>query len=409
MNFREIAFIALWKALKEQEFISDTLALWKNREGIAIPDFNRAKEIAYGSMQRKLSLEYLALLSTNHNKLNFKLKEKALLYTAIYQLFFTKEAPHAIVNETIIIAKKHFHLRYSKFLNAILRKFISLNSSLPTGSTEQELSIQYSFPLELIRTLIKDYGFTTTLQVLSVSNEPGSNYVRLRKEAFLEGLELVEFPPKVAKIINSSLVSELALSPNFYIQNITPILLFIHLHQLSTIHPQHILDLCASPGGKTLLLYDTFPSAKVTANDVSVEKMEKLFQNISKYDLKIKTSCFKGEAYPKDQKFDLILIDAPCSNTGVLHKRPEARWRFCEEHLNTIVLLQKQLIQNALELLSPEGEIWYMTCSVVKEENENLINKLTSVLPLKLVTFRTIFPDQEGKDGGFAALLKKFS
>jgi len=180
-----------------------------------------------------------------------------------------------------------------------------------------------------------------------------------------------------------------------------------HLSQEIFQKPNSILDLCASPGGKTLLVHDLFPGAKLFANDISEQKMKKLSQNCQKYHLDASLSCCKGEDFVSEQLFDLIMVDAPCSNTGVLSKRPEARWRFSPETFKDLEETQLKLLGHAVTLLSPQGEIWYLTCSILDFENEKLIQQVCQKYDLQVRTQLTIYPSEAGLDGGFACALQR--
>lgn len=406
MNAREIAFIALFKALKEENFIKNTLDTWQKDFQPSSTDFHLAKEIAYGSMQRKLSLDHLAKQMAPRQKLSLKVKEKALIYTALYQLYFLHHPAYAIVDETIKIAKKHFHSRFSNFLNAFLRSFAKDDLALPTGLDAVSLSAAHSFPVYFIEELQKTYSSQQVTALLETSNRPGQPHMRVRNSsAVLPSMTPLLDDPLVVAIENFADLSRLAQLEDYYIQNVTPVALFSHLKKASQLNPYKILDLCASPGGKTLLLADAFPEAELTANDLTEDKLKKLRINIEKYGLNVGLSCQDGCHLKSLEKFDLILIDAPCSNTGVLNKRPEARWRLSKEKDQENVAKQQRLIQNAAEFLLPGGQIWYLTCSILKSENEGLVQHLTSQLPLKLLAQKTILPTSDGADGGFGAIL----
>jgi len=194
-------------------------------------------------------------------------------------------------------------------------------------------------------------------------------------------------------------------STDYYIQNATPVQLFEFLAK-GSFDPKRILDLCAAPGGKLLLAHDCFPNASLFANDVSEEKIKRLTENIAKYGLSAKVSCGPGEAFQSDQPFDLVVLDVPCSNTGVLNKRPEARWRLSPTGVRQLTEKAKMLIEKASSLISKNGRIWYMTCSILQEENQELIAQAEKLFNLKKTHEKLILPTAEGLDGGYAAELK---
>ena len=140
---------------------------------------------------------------------------------------------------------------------------------------------------------------------------------------------------------------------------------------------------------------------------MSQEKLLRLSQNLIKYGIKVDLTCGKGEDFISEELFDLIILDVPCSNSGVLNKRPEARWRLSEEAIENLKIMQLGLIEHALTLLAERGVVWYLTCSILKHENEEILEYISRHFGYEATFSRTILPNQEGWDGGFAALLKK--
>lgn len=407
MQAREIAFLALLHSLKGDRFIADVLEEWRRSDHPSAKDFNLAQEIAYGSCRMALALDYLARELTPTKKLSLKLKERAFLRIALYQSYFMDRIPqYAIADESIKIAAKYCHPSFLGFLNAVLRKMGQISLQLPSGNTTNALSIRYSYPPFFVEEVVQHYGLEEAANILAASNKPAQTMVRMRYKALeKEGLELiVDKPFPVALLKDSNLIQEIADSEDYYIQNITPATLIGNLAAHCN-PPQRILDLCASPGGKTIAIHDFFPRAALYANDVSEEKLKRLSANFQKYHLDVHLSCGQGEKYESPERFDLIILDVPCSNSGVLNKRPEARWRLSKEALEELGKIQIELIKNARSLLAPEGEIWYMTCSILPKENEELIAKACKAYDLKICRSEKRLPNLAGWDGGFACAL----
>lgn len=409
MNSREAAFLALLHALKGDGYISDFLETWRVAANPSPQDYHLAQQIAYGSSQMALSLDYLATQTSTKKKIHLKLKERALLYTAIYQMHFLDRIPtYAIVDETIKIAKKYFHKFFIAFLNATLRRMAEIKPTLPLGNDPFSISVRYSYPADFIVELIKCYGLTVALKILGAGNQPSTTTARVRNStsALPEWKLLQEKPFPVAMIPPDS-VTQVAQSPDFYIQNVTPAFLIGTLCEQLKDAPKKVLDMCASPGGKSLAIYDYFPDIQLHANDISPEKVQRLKDNFNKYGVNGQISCYDGQHFDLEDKFDLIILDVPCSNSGVLNKRPEARWRLNSDHYQQLKVLQLELVKNALKLLKPSGEIWYMTCSILVEENEGRIAHICKDYGLQVINSSCILPNEEGWDGGYACSLKK--
>lgn len=378
MKARELAYFALIGF--EKEYIED---FFERTQVADIRDLKLAKEIAYGTVRRLKTLEYWAKLLSAKGKLGLKRKEKLLLYSALYQhIFLNRVPPFAINDETVTIAKKHFGMRCSQFINALLRRVEGFRFSLP-----EDLEMAYSYPAFFIEKIKRDYGEKTE-EILDAMNHPPKFFVRDRTIGMSRAVEETE-------------LAELATRKDIYIQNKTPIELLSSLADGFT--PKSILDLCASPGGKLLHAHDLFPNAEVIANDVSIHKCKMLKENLEKYEITAEVLCGRAEEITFDRKFDLIIVDAPCSNSGVLNKRAEARWRLTSENLAHLREQQIAILKNAVRFLEPHGRIWYFTCSILKEENEEIIKALPLAIEKGPIT---ILPSLNGADGGFACSLK---
>ncbi|MEX2305631.1 MAG: transcription antitermination factor NusB [Waddliaceae bacterium] len=409
---REAAYFAVLSFLRDEGFAGEWLKLWKEEAIPAQIDYNLAREITFGIIRRKLTLDFLAKELTPKKRLDLKTREKVLLRMAIYQKVFMARIPdHAIVNESVELAKKHCHPSFVNFLNAILRKLVQAPPLLPQGVTVPELSIRFSYPEYFVNLLINTIGLEKTKAILQAENSPPKTMFRLlpSEETIEEkdGTTLIAgTKTPVAILEDATLLNEIASSSNYYIQNITQITLMDKLIEKAPV-PSRILDLCAAPGGKLLSLYSAFPTSSLHANDISIEKLKKLEENKTKYQIPVMLYSMSGEKFSTNTPFDLIVIDAPCSNTGVLAKRPEARWRLTAKNLEQLTTLQMQLLRNALTLLNDDGEIWYLTCSILKIENNDLVEEFAKENDLEIRLIETIYPNEDGWEGGFAAALRR--
>ena len=169
-----------------------------------------------------------------------------------------------------------------------------------------------------------------------------------------------------------------------------------------------ILDMCAAPGGKTCHLAElSDDQAIITACDVSEDRLQRIRDNADRLQLKSVTTLLvarDGHNFPAGP-FDAILVDVPCSNTGVLGRRPEARWRFSEQELVDLVPLQSRLLIQACERLRPGGRIVYSTCSVEAEENRQVVDAVLRAFPTLAVVCDQQFLPGQPSDGAYQALI----
>lgn len=284
------------------------------------------------------------------------MKERALLYMAVYERFFMN-SPDYTSNEWINIAKKNTHPMFVKFLNHYLR-------NLPAHLDYRD---EDAYPTYFKGRFNED--------VYKAMNQPARLFVRDRLEK--KFLEVDKLDPYLE-------------SDRYYIQNPTP----FHLIESLIEHispPKSILDLCANPGGKTIALSEFFPNAEFYVNDVKEgREMKENFERLG-----IKAHFTQGDAlnYPEDRTFDLVILDAPCSNSGVLNKRPEARHRLNQESVETLHKLQIKLLEKAQKL---GRTVAYMTCSILEEENN---------LPIEPSYSKLVLPDSKGFDGGYLGII----
>lgn len=364
-------------------YVEDALAQYTFKDD---RDRSLAYEVCCGTVRLRLQLEWVAAQLAASGKLHLKNREKALLLPALYQIYYLEKIPdYAVVHETVELAKKLTHLRIAGFLNGILRKAVETPLHLPVDDSVESLSVRYSQYPYFVGQLMKERELKTTLEILEACNQRPIHYVHDLNTPF-----------------HYARISSARNETNGYIQNPTPGKLIKFLSE-DTPTPQNILDLCASPGGKLILAHTLYPKAELYANDLTEKRIGRLNENIAKFSMKVEVSVGPGEEFPTDTLFDLIILDVPCSNSGVLNKRVEARWRLTPEALQELKALQLKLLEHASRLLKKGGTIWFLTCSILKEENEELTN-YPSLVKVKEMT---CLPDLEGNDGGYGCLLRK--
>ncbi|CDZ79925.1 Ribosomal RNA small subunit methyltransferase B [Candidatus Rubidus massiliensis] len=404
---REIAFLAVKNFWESGVFSQHILKQWEKSANPSSADYRFAQELCYGTIQRDLTLQHI--IKTLVQRHSLKLKEKVILKLSLYQYFFMPSVPnYAIANEMVSLAKKYCHFTFANFLNAILHKINDRKLTIAESNDLESLSSYYSYPVFLIQELLKNYGLDTTKYILEWANNPSLYMARIRNSnASMDGGYRLTHTEPMLVIEDNTKITQISMNSDFYIQNVTSVELLSELSNHMPLLPKKILDLCAAPGGKALWLYDKFfPQSEIYCYDASLTRLTKLKDNLKKYNASIQILNLEDLENSK-HFFDLIVIDAPCSNSGVLNKRPEARWRITKEHLDQQILLQTELIKNAMEKLTENGAIWYITCSILKKENENLLQDIIKNSPLEITWQKTILPNREGWDGGFGALLTR--
>lgn len=353
----------------------------------------------------------------------------ALLKCAAAEILASDESKLAsIIHAWVETAKQNFSLGESKLANAILRKFAPAYTEFKSSAKSlEDFALLYSHPLWLAKSWKEQFGEEKAIEIMKLDNRPSDVFFRLSttssaKNVFLPYLESFEKTPleNFFKLKRGSFskVSELLKTPHVYIQD--PATRFAPL----ALNPKGgaILDLCAAPGGKSRAIIDMLlaspqnaKGASLVAVDIDSPRLKRLRENLEKVE------SFKTEILPCDllsenladklkgaglpTSFDYILLDAPCSNTGVLRRRPDARYRISIKDIENCKLIQIKLIKTATKLLKQGGRLVYSTCSIDKRENEDApAEALKDFSDLRISSMKTHLPDEDSDGAGICVI-----
>ncbi len=314
---------------------------------------------------------------------------EALLYVGAAQVLYMDDVPDfAAVNETVNAAKSCGNPSIVRVVNGVLRNLVRRRDELLAGLAAAPLAERESFPSALVRRWQARFGEDRATALCRWHNTPAETYLAHKDGCFttLERGRRVSEAPGFA-------------TGEFIVQDPATRLAI----ELLDIHPgESVLDACAAPGGKTIQI--AWHGAQVVACEVSPKRRARLKANLDRVGLGAVELLDTLEL--GSRTFDKILVDAPCSNTGVLRRRPDARWNWSEEKLASLVALQTQILDQSARLLSPRGVLVYSTCSNEPEENlaqvEAFVARHTG---FTLVEARESLPFESGTDGAFAAKL----
>jgi 16S rRNA (cytosine967-C5)-methyltransferase len=348
-----------------------------------------------------------------------------LLRLALYQMFWLERVPsYAAVNESVEICKQRGFGGQAKFINAVLRAY----SRESEGTREklarfkkEDISLGYSHPAWLCRRWEERFGDEKAKKLLEWNNTPPQVYARvnrlkrsaesLRAEWTKEGVEFraVEFDWIAAGSIYllakypplSNLDSFKA--GGFYVQDPSTLLAPAMLKPESG---EEILDYCAAPGGKTAFIADLIQNrGRILARDIEPKRLKLVAENARR--LGAEAITIDPSSFPKESSFDRVLVDAPCSNSGVTRRRVELRWRISSEEITRLVREQVKLLQQAARKTRPGGTLVYSTCSLEREENEAVVREFLASNPsFKLAAERQLTPMADGVDGAYSARLE---
>lgn len=376
------------------------------------------QQIFYGIIRNLTLLDTCIDHLRDHKGLKHRLR--LILRIGLFQIRHTNIATHAAVNETVGLADN----RASKSLvNAILRSAMRKQSELDELVATLAPDEAYSHPSFLIDRWEKCFGEDEAIKLCAWNNEVPPVYLRLNALADnANGLNEIrdsERTHQVPNAANDFFRLDGPIPPDWIEQGL------IYIQDPSTaiacqlLEPepeQIILDACAAPGGKTIWLASAMKNTgRIIACDCGEKRLSLLQDNLnrshlSNYELR-QIDWLKPDRdspdFPDPASFDSILVDAPCSNTGVMRRRIDVRWRLQPEDFQKLQTQQVEIISNCLPLLKPGGHLVYSTCSLEPEENQQVIDILLKEFPaLTLETSQTSLPWQDGFDGAFAARLK---
>lgn len=377
-------------------------------------------ELVLGVLRWQLWLDKLIEHFTKRRIETLDLPVRLSLRLGLYQLrFLTRVPASAAVNESVNLVRSAGVSSAAAFVNAVLRRTIREGSYDPAAEVldpVERLAIETSHPAWLVQRWIETFGTEETEAFARANNLVPPTAFRIVGGDFTEILDrlgnaggIVE-PSKVAEDAwrisgASQLVRELAAEGKVYLQDEASQL----VAQTVDLQPGELaLDLCAAPGGKTTLIAQRAgDSALIVASDRSAKRLDTVVKTRTLHNLnQIKFLLLDAaQTLPFEKSvFDRILVDAPCSGTGTLRRNPEIRWRIFEADIAELAAQQKLFLRQAARVLKPGGQLVYSTCSVERDENEQVIGAfLESHTHFQLVNTIRTWPHREGTDGFFMA------
>lgn len=423
-NLRAIAAKAIGQVLDHGQSLSAVLP--DLQKTISDKDKGLLQELCFGTLRVLPELEgYLQqlmakVMTGKQRPLHY------LLMVGLYQLVYTRIPPHAAVAETVNGAVALKRPQMKGLINGVMRQFQRQQQELiEQAQTQNSRFLHPSWLLQRIQAAYPEEW----PQIVEANNQKPPMWLRVNRQhhsrdeylALLQqaNIEAVGHPdyPDAIRLLSPSPVSTL---PGFELgwatiqdasaQGCIPFL-----------QPQNgefILDLCAAPGGKTTHILEAAPEAKVMAVDIDENRLKRVHENLARLNQQATVLTGDGRAPEKwcnDQQFDRILLDAPCSATGVIRRHPDIKWLRRNSDIAELVLLQKEIIHAIWPRLKSGGTMVYATCSILPEENKYQIDDFVSSHSDAQVVkigrsdsqYQQNLPSPEGGDGFFYAKLIK--
>lgn len=394
---RAAAIDILLRVERESSYASDLLHS-PAYENLSTPDHALATELVMGVLRWRSRLDDEIALSSSQPLRKLDLEVLIALRLAVYQFRNLDRIPQrAALNESVELVKRARKRSAAPFVNAVLRKLstqsrdtavptVPLCSSVPSvvsSSNLQALSIKYAHPLWLVERWADEYGIPATAQICHHDQSIPTTSIRLRNptaesELAAEGIALQ--PGTIlssARRVESGDVTQTRTFRNRHvvIQDEASQLVAALIGRVEREGPR-ILDCCAAPGGKTLAIADYNPTAEIFAAEIHPHRARLLCKLLGPHaSTQIRTIVADARHLPIASPFDRILVDVPCSGTGTLARNPEIKWRLQPDGLSELHDRQLAILRSALAQLAPAGRLVYSTCSLEKEENEDVIEQ----------------------------------
>ena len=435
---RELALKILYKIDKEQAYSNIMLneEINKNRQNLNEKDIGLISEIVYGVTAWKLTLDEII---KKYSKIKLKKISPWILNVlrmGIYQIIFLDKIPKsAAVNESVNLAKRYGHASSSNFVNAILRRVEKkdFEELYQIEDDIERISKTTSMPDWIVKELLKNDNIEEVEQICKNSNLKPQvtiriNKLKINKEELIKKLKEQNIECQDIKYqngnINDSLTEDFLILNK--IRNIENLDLFKNgyftVQDISAgltakiLNPkpnESVLDACSAPGGKTTYMAELMDNKGIIeAWDIYEHRIKLVEQNAKRLGVDIiKTKVKDSSIYDEKlkEKFDKILLDVPCLGIGVIKRKPDIKWQRKIEDIREITKIQKLILDKCSKYLKHGGELVYSTCSILKEENEDVIYEFIKKNEDFIIVQNAIIniiPDKN-KDGFFICKLQR--
>jgi 16S rRNA (cytosine967-C5)-methyltransferase len=411
------------------------------------PDRRLATYLTYGVIRRLATLDAVIRAYSSRALAEIDAVVHLILRLGIYQLLYCERIPqHAAVDQSVALVRTAGKPGAAGFVNAVLRtvtrelafsgkpeadkprESFALGSGRacrfartilpPPGDQVAFLAALHSYPAWLVERWLLRYGDSWATELFALCNEPAPFFIRPNSVLNLPGVLLDTLAEEGVEATLSPGSRTLCLPPHtrvdrlqsfregrFQVQDDSNAAVARFLRPRPG---EHVLDLCAAPGGKTCHLAELMRNdGHITAVDLSESRLAHVKQNALRMAHPIITTVVGDgaeAALQNEGAFERVLVDAPCSNTGVLRRRVEVRWRLSDAIIASLAAKQQLLLKAALRALKPGGHLVYSTCSLEPEENgKQVCAVLAEVQEFRLDAEQQLTPSRDGGDGIYMA------
>ena len=437
-NARDTALEVLLQVAKANAWSDGSLKRTIAKNKLDSRDASLATRLSYGVIQNRMLLDYYIDVWCSQRADHLEPVVLNILRIGAYQILFMDKIPHsAAVNEAVEMVKRWGRPKAAGMVNAILRKFVANwmdMPALPQGTTADYLSVRYSHPKWLVQRLLDILGPEETEQYLQKNNDivPTTVQVnplkttaeKLEKELIAAGAAVKQHPWQAGcfEVSGTGDLENLTAfrEGRFTVQDAAARLVATVAQPGQT---DRVMDVCAAPGGKSFALaMDMGDKGDILSCDIHPHKLKLIENGAARLGLhSVRTALADaGESHAAwIAAADLVVADVPCSGLGIIRKKPDIRYKDPKE-LKNLPKIQRRILENAAIYVRPGGTLVYSTCTVLPEENENVIQSFLAIHPeYELTPFElplpigktdgqlTLWPQRFGTDGFYICRMKR--
>ncbi|MFP4381858.1 MAG: transcription antitermination factor NusB [Candidatus Sumerlaeia bacterium] len=424
---RLVTWLALCKGHDPQSSgAQDLLAEFARKAELSALDQGLAYEILMGSLRTRRILDKITDTLEGFQGKVIKENIREVIRIGLYQYFFMDRVPvHALVNETVEIARLRLGPPEAGFCNALFQRMIAQYPNraghLEDITAAFSLADRYSFPGWIVRMIKREAGpenleaalraLNAPLPLYARANPPLAETVDVTRHLLTSGIvarprpDIAPWCLEIESPVAPILETEIFRQGGLFIQDASSQLVAeFAVGTLENIDAPTVVDFCSAPGGKTTYLATRMQKqGQLVACDISLPRLERLRENAKRLRVSdfIEIALLEEDSRKVKKKADpspnadLVLVDAPCSGLGTLRRHPEIRWRLSHADLHRLATLQGEILNRAARLVRPGGTLIYATCSLAPAENEAVVNAFieASADAWEIVTDTSDLPD----------------
>lgn len=441
---REAALKVLMEINEKGAYSNIALNKYFAAEELRDIDRSFVTEMVYGTVKWKLTLDRVIACYSNIKMEKLSPWILNILRLGAYQILHMTRVPQsAACNESVKLAGRYGHKASAGFVNAVLRSIARKGPEIAIPSREQDfpgyLSVSYSYPKWLVEKYIEIFDAEFTQSLLEAGNATPeltvrANTLRVTPEELVAALEKEGCHAVAAKYVRDAVVLKSSVNVTklqafqnglFQVQDESSMLPAI---VLAPRPGETVLDACSAPGGKATHMAQLMGNnGTIIAGDVHEHKLKLIDDAAQRLGIQIIRSVLNDASVPNqehEKAFDRVLLDAPCTGLGIVRRKPDIKWARQTKDIEEITALQKKLLKSVSRAVKPGGVLVYSTCTILPEENEDIIkfflesnsdfveDDIKPFLPPALVEHARgcslqLYPNRDGIDGFFMARIKR--